>query len=89
MPLGPCLVAEHDGDGINNPYAWNTNVSIIFMDQPVGVGFSYADYGEIVVSSVFLAAPESEVQVNVEHDRRSCKGHECVHADFLRAFHEI
>ena len=31
----------------------NTNANVFFVDQPIGVGFSYADYGEYVVSAVF------------------------------------
>ncbi|KAJ6576838.1 serine carboxypeptidase [Mycena sp. CBHHK59/15] len=31
-----------------HPESWNTNANIFFVDQPIGVGFSYADYGEAV-----------------------------------------
>ncbi|KAK0535214.1 hypothetical protein OC842_002380 [Tilletia horrida] len=52
--LGPCLIplrngAMPAGPPINgtlfNPHSWNTQASIIFIDQPVGVGFSYSRYG--------------------------------------------
>ncbi|KDN47566.1 alpha/beta-hydrolase [Tilletiaria anomala UBC 951] len=52
--LGPCRVelgsSKHaTGPPINgtevNPYAWNTRANTIFIDQPVGVGYSYTRYG--------------------------------------------
>lgn len=49
--LGPCNI---DVDGLStngtkwNPYSWNKEVNIFFLDQPVGVGYSYADFGETV-----------------------------------------
>ncbi|EJD40580.1 serine carboxypeptidase [Auricularia subglabra TFB-10046 SS5] len=47
MELGPCNI--HDADGPkHNPYAWNSNANLFILDQPVGVGFSYSDYGEYV-----------------------------------------
>ncbi|PNP79291.1 hypothetical protein FNYG_07367 [Fusarium nygamai] len=41
MELGPCRV-KTDGSGtVDNPYGWNTNATVLFVDQPVPVGFSY------------------------------------------------
>lgn len=42
---GPCL-GRDDGSGTDfNPYGWNTNANLMFVDQPAGVGFSYGDQG--------------------------------------------
>jgi cathepsin A (carboxypeptidase C) len=41
--LGPCLIND-DGTGtVYNPYGWNKDTAMIFVDQPAGVGFSYLD----------------------------------------------
>ncbi|KXJ97469.1 Alpha/Beta hydrolase protein [Microdochium bolleyi] len=41
MELGPSSV-QKDGTLKRNPYAWNNNASVIFIDQPVNTGYSYS-----------------------------------------------
>ncbi|KAJ7612594.1 serine carboxypeptidase [Roridomyces roridus] len=47
MELDPCRISDANGPSFH-PESWNTNANIFFVDQPIGVGFSYADYGESV-----------------------------------------
>ncbi|KAI8876330.1 peptidase S10, serine carboxypeptidase [Backusella circina FSU 941] len=41
MELGPCQVNEFGNGTIKNPFSWNTAANIVFLDQPVNVGYSY------------------------------------------------
>eukprot|EP01059_Diplonema_ambulator_P017063 TRINITY_DN29062_c0_g1_i1.p1 TRINITY_DN29062_c0_g1~~TRINITY_DN29062_c0_g1_i1.p1 ORF type:complete len:447 (+),score=174.86 TRINITY_DN29062_c0_g1_i1:38-1378(+) len=38
---GPCKVNGAGTGTFNNPYSWNTEATLIYIDQPAGVGFSY------------------------------------------------
>src|SRR4030088_2786711 len=41
LELGPSSIDENLKLH-NNPYSWNSNASVIFLDQPVNVGYSYS-----------------------------------------------
>lgn len=50
MELGPCNAADFNKKGYNgtewNPWSWNSNATMIFLDQPVGVGFSHVTWAD-------------------------------------------
>ncbi|EGN97785.1 hypothetical protein SERLA73DRAFT_182531 [Serpula lacrymans var. lacrymans S7.3] len=38
---GPCRINNDTTTVDLNPYSWNNNANVMYIDQPVGVGFSY------------------------------------------------
>ncbi|CEG70790.1 hypothetical protein RMATCC62417_06621 [Rhizopus microsporus] len=45
MELGPCTVNLEGTDTIPNKYSWNEKANVIFLDQPLNVGYSYGSRG--------------------------------------------
>ncbi|KAJ7489370.1 serine carboxypeptidase [Mycena latifolia] len=53
--LGPCNIASPN-ETTHNPWSWNTRANILFLDQPVNTGYSFAGPGAAHVHSSQAAA---------------------------------
>ncbi|KAI6127217.1 peptidase S10 serine carboxypeptidase [Pisolithus sp. B1] len=53
--LGPCSISDRGFNTTYNSYSWNTHANIIFLDQPVSIGFSYAEDSTSVDNSQLTA----------------------------------
>ncbi|KAF9555849.1 serine carboxypeptidase [Agrocybe pediades] len=70
MEHGPCRVVDNNTTKFH-PESWNSNANMFFIDQPIGVGFSYADYGETVSTTEEAAVDiASFVGIFFEHFRK-------------------
>lgn len=45
---GPCSIVSGGNDTAHNPYSWNEIFNIIYLDEPIGTGYSYTDDGSQV-----------------------------------------
>lgn len=83
MELGPCRVLDADGPKFH-PESWNTKANIFFIDQPVGTGFSYAEFGETAVSSTSCSTGATPDYFEAIGDNGRCsQGYRCIYGGIL------
>ncbi|KAI9507817.1 Alpha/Beta hydrolase protein [Russula earlei] len=75
--LGPCRITDEGKNITHNPYSWNERANIIFLDQPIGVGFSYSTDGSTVNTS-----PVAGVDVYAFLELFITRYHEYAHLPF-------
>ncbi|EFP76336.2 hypothetical protein PGT21_011218 [Puccinia graminis f. sp. tritici] len=56
--LGPCNVRDQGKSTEPNPHGWNKQANVLFLDQPVNVGYSYAEGSSDSVSDSITAAKD-------------------------------
>lgn len=58
MELGPCAVEKGGQTAHENPDSWINAANLFFLDQPIGVGFSYSDNPDDHANGTFAAAED-------------------------------
>ena len=49
--LGPCSISDEGRSTTYNNNSWNSVANVVFLDQPVGVGYSYSSDNSMVNTS--------------------------------------
>lgn len=60
---------DGDTEFHENPYSWNTKASVIYLDQPAGIGFSYCNTDEDCASGDYASSADNLLAVRSWFDR--------------------
>jgi len=63
--LGPCIFKMDETIPTANPWAWNNNASLLFLDQPAGVGFASLAEGAPMPAGDLDGASDFQAFLNV------------------------
>ncbi|KXT12380.1 hypothetical protein AC579_1703 [Pseudocercospora musae] len=56
---GPCSIMSDSNTTQHNPWSWNNFVNLLYVDQPVGTGFSYTSLFNSTKDFMYITSTES------------------------------
>ncbi|TIA86184.1 hypothetical protein E3P99_03754 [Wallemia hederae] len=65
--LGPCNIGKDGQSTTYNEHSWNTNANLLFLDQPVNVGYSYSDTDNVNTTPVAADDVYAFLQIFFKH----------------------
>lgn len=65
VELGPCWLGEDANKTVPNEWSWNNNATVVFLDQPAGVGLSIIDPNSYQPSTDMDGAEDFQVFLNL------------------------
>ncbi|KIL64772.1 hypothetical protein M378DRAFT_198303 [Amanita muscaria Koide BX008] len=68
---GPCRITNDSSTVVNNPFSWNNDANVLYIDQPVGVGFSYGSLTNVGTSQQAAADVWTFMQIFLSDSRFS------------------
>lgn len=63
--MGPCMLLNDSKTTRQNPWSWNNNATVVFLDQPAGVGFSSIAEDGTLPSKDEDGAPDFQEFLNI------------------------
>lgn len=60
---GPCRITNDSSTVVLNPYSWNNESNIMYIDQPVGTGLSHGNISRVGTSAQAAADIWSFMQI--------------------------
>jgi hypothetical protein len=63
MDGGPCTIGDDSNSTIENPWSMNQKVNMLYIDQPVGVGYSYDALIKSTQDLLFIGVPETSTGI--------------------------
>ena len=64
MDGSPCTIGDDSNSTSENPWSMNNNVNMLYIDQPVGVGYSYDALIKSTQDLLFIGVPETSTGIS-------------------------